>query len=177
MERMSRVLEIDEVSGLARVQAGVFRPDLEEQLGARGWTGHFPDSFAHSTLGGWIATRSSGMQSDKYGDIADPHPRHARGDPGRRAGHAARPAASTGPDVRQMVLGSEGRLGIITEATIHVHRTPAQRVILGYLFPDWPRARWARAGSPPATPRRPSRACPTRPDEVLVRHQEDADGL
>ena len=47
-------------------------PDLEEQLNRRGWTlGHFPDSFTHSTLGGWVATRSSGMQSDKYGDIAE----------------------------------------------------------------------------------------------------------
>ena len=57
---------------LARVQAGVFGPALEQQLGAAGYTlGHFPDSFPHSTLGGWIATRSSGMQSDRYGDIAD----------------------------------------------------------------------------------------------------------
>ena len=140
MGRMSRVLEIDEASGLRACRRACSRPDLEEQLGARGWTaGHFPDSFAHSTLGGWIATRSSGMQSDKYGDIAD-LTRAMRGYPGRRAGHAPTFAASTGPDVRQMVLGSEGRLGIITEATIHVHRTPAQRVILGYLFPDWPRA-------------------------------------
>src|SRR3954452_23998609 len=64
--RMSRVVEIDEGSRLGRVQAGAFGPDLERQLNARGWTiGHFPDSFTHSTLGGWIATRSSGMQSDK----------------------------------------------------------------------------------------------------------------
>ena len=70
--RMSRVLEIDEVSGLAHIEAGVFGPDMEDQLKARGWTmGHHPDSFVWSTLGGWIATRSSGMQSDKYGDIAD----------------------------------------------------------------------------------------------------------
>jgi alkyldihydroxyacetonephosphate synthase len=50
------------------------------------------------------------------------------------------PHTSTGPSVREMVLGSEGRLGIITEATVHVHRLPAERVILGYLFPDWERA-------------------------------------
>lgn len=69
--RMNRVLEIDEGSALARIQAGVLGPDMEAQLNARGWTlGHQPDSFKHSTLGGWIATRSSGMQSDKYGDIA-----------------------------------------------------------------------------------------------------------
>jgi len=72
LERLDRVLEVDGESRLARVQAGVFGPHLEEQLGALGYTfGHFPDSFPHSTLGGWIATRSSGMQSDRYGDIAD----------------------------------------------------------------------------------------------------------
>ena len=66
------MLDIDEESGLARIQAGAQGPDLEEQLNAKGWTiGHFPDSFTHSTLGGWVATRSSGMQSDKYGDISD----------------------------------------------------------------------------------------------------------
>jgi alkyldihydroxyacetonephosphate synthase len=65
MGRMDQVLEIDETSQTARVQAGVRGPDLEQQLNARGWTiGHFPDSFNHSTLGGWIATRSWGMQSD-----------------------------------------------------------------------------------------------------------------
>ena len=72
LERLDQVLDIDAGSRLARVQAGVFGPHLEEQLAARGYTfGHFPDSFPHSTLGGWIATRSSGMQSDRYGDIAD----------------------------------------------------------------------------------------------------------
>jgi len=72
MGRLRLVLDIDEESGLARIQAGAQGPDLEAQLNDRGWTlGHFPDSFTHSTLGGWVATRSSGMQSDKYGDIAD----------------------------------------------------------------------------------------------------------
>ena len=139
--RMDRVIEIDHESRLARVQPGVFGPDLEEQLGARGWTaGHFPDSFTHSTLGGWIASRSSGMQSDKYGDIAD----LTRGlrvvTPSGLLAIRPVPSTSTGPSVREMVLGSEGRLGIITEATIHVHRAPERRSILGYLFPDWRRA-------------------------------------
>src|SRR5205814_6109443 len=71
LERLDKVLDIDSSSRLARVQAGVFGPHLEQQLGALGYTfGHFPDSFTHSTVGGWIATRSSGMQSDRYGDIA-----------------------------------------------------------------------------------------------------------
>jgi alkyldihydroxyacetonephosphate synthase len=141
MGRCDRVLEIDEASRLARVQTGVFGPHLEEQLNARGWTaGHFPDSFTHSTLGGWIATRSSGMQSDKYGDISDLTRAVRVATPSGLLVTRPVPHTSTGPSVREMVLGSEGRLGIITEATIHVHRVPESRVILGYLFPDWERA-------------------------------------
>jgi alkyldihydroxyacetonephosphate synthase len=138
MGRMRELIDIDEESGLARIQAGALGPDLEQQLGARGWTiGHFPDSFTHSSLGGWIATRSSGMQSDKYGDIAD----IVRGlhvvRPGGILVIRPIPSASTGPSVREMILGSEGRLGIITEATVQVHRIPAKRDVFGYFFPNW----------------------------------------
>ncbi len=136
--RLDRVLEIDHDSRLARVQAGVLGPALEEQLGAAGYTmGHVPDSFTHSTLGGWIATRSSGMQSDRYGDVAD----LTRGlrvvTPSGTLVVRPVPATSSGPSVREMVLGSEGRLGIITEATVQVHRLPRRRTILGYLFPTF----------------------------------------
>ncbi len=138
MSRLDRVLSIDETSRLARVQAGVFGPDLEEQLGARGFTlGHFPDSFTHSTLGGWIATRSSGMQSDRFGDVADLTRAVRVVTPAGVLATRPVPSASTGPSLREMVLGSEGRLGVITEATVHVHRVAASRVILGYLFPSW----------------------------------------
>lgn len=141
MGRLDRVLEIDAASRIARVQAGVFGPHLEQQLAERGWTaGHFPDSFTHSTLGGWIATRSSGMQSDKYGDIAELTRAVRVVTPAGVLVTRPVPSTSTGPSVREMVLGSEGRLGIITEAWIHVHRVPERRTILGYLFPDWPRA-------------------------------------
>src|SRR4051794_33570848 len=138
LARMDRVLDVDATSRLARVQAGVLGPDLERALNARGWTfGHFPDSFAHSTLGGWIATRSSGMQSDRYGDIADLTRAVRVVTPAGMLVTRPVPSTSTGPSVREMVLGSEGRLGIITEATVHVRRLPAQRQILGYLFPTW----------------------------------------
>jgi alkyldihydroxyacetonephosphate synthase len=141
MARMDRVLEIDDASRIARIQAGAFGPALEEQLNARGWTvGHFPDSFTHSTLGGWIATRSSGMQSDKYGDVADLTRAVRVVTPAGTLVTRPVPTTSTGPSVREMVLGSEGRLGIISEATVHVHRLPERRTILGYLLPDWPRA-------------------------------------
>lgn len=140
MGRMSRVLDIDDVSRIARIQAGALGPDIERHLNERGWTlGHFPDSFNHSTLGGWIATRSSGMQSDKYGDIADITRAIRVVTPAGLLVTRPVPAASTGPSVREMILGSEGRLGIITEATVHVHRIPERRQIYGYLFPDWKR--------------------------------------
>jgi alkyldihydroxyacetonephosphate synthase len=139
LARMDKVLAIDSDSRLARVQAGVFGPHLEEQLRARGYTfGHFPDSFTHSTLGGWIATRSSGMQSDRYGDIADLTKGLRVVTPSGTLVTRPVPATSTGPSVREMVLGSEGRLGIITEATVHVRPIPEQRTILGYLFPTFP---------------------------------------
>jgi alkyldihydroxyacetonephosphate synthase len=141
MGLMDRVLDIDEESRLARVQAGVLGPRLEEQLNARGWTlGHFPDSFTHSALGGWIATRSSGMQSDKYGDVADLTRAVRVVTPAGILATRPVPHTSTGPSVREMVLGSEGRVGIITEATVHVHRVPERRTILGYLFPSWSEA-------------------------------------
>lgn len=138
MVRLDGVLEIDAASRTARVQAGVFGPALEEQLNARGWTfGHFPDSFTHSTLGGWIATRSSGMQSDRYGDIADLTRAVRVVTPSGILATRPVPSQSTGPGLREMVLGSEGRLGLITEATVHVQRVAESRMILGYLFPSF----------------------------------------
>jgi alkyldihydroxyacetonephosphate synthase len=138
LARLDKVLDIDEDARLARIQAGAQGPALEAALAERGWTlGHFPDSFKHSTLGGWVATRSSGMQSDKYGDISD----IVRGvrlvRPSGVVALRPLPSTSTGPSVREMILGSEGRLGVITEATVHVHRAPEVRTLLGYLFPDW----------------------------------------
>jgi alkyldihydroxyacetonephosphate synthase len=138
LSRLNRVLDVDAPSGLARIQTGALGPDLERQLNARGWTiGHFPDSFTHSTLGGWIATRSSGMQSDRYGDIADLTRAVRVVTPTGLLATRPVPSTSTGPSVREMVLGSEGRLGVITEATVHVRRVPEERKILGYLFPTW----------------------------------------
>ncbi len=138
MGRMNKVLEIDSDAGLARIQAGALGPDLEDQLAAKGWTiGHFPDSFTHSTLGGWIATRSSGMQSDKYGDIADITRGLRLVRPGGTVVIRPIPSASNGPSVREMILGSEGRLGIVTEAWVQVHRIPAKRDVYAYFFPNF----------------------------------------
>jgi alkyldihydroxyacetonephosphate synthase len=141
MSRMNKVLEIDEISRLARIQSGALGPEIEEHLNAKGWTlGHFPDSFRHSTLGGWIATRSSGMQSDKYGDIADLTKAVRVVTPAGILRTRVVPSASTGPSVREMVLGSEGRLGIITEATVQVHRLPQKRRSSVICFPAGVRA-------------------------------------
>ena len=136
--RMDRVLEIDDTSGLARVQAGVYGPDLEEQLNAEGWTmGHFPDSFTYSTVGGWAATRSSGMQSDKYGDIEQIVRGLRMVHPDGVVRTKAIPGRDAGPSVHEMVLGSEGRLGIITECTVQVHRIAPVRQVIAYMYPDW----------------------------------------
>jgi alkyldihydroxyacetonephosphate synthase len=138
LSHLDAVLEVDRASGLARIQAGVLGPALEDQLRAHGFTlGHIPDSFTHSTLGGWIATRSSGMQSDRYGDIADLTKGLRVVTPTGTLVVKPIPAMSAGPSIREMILGSEGRLGIITEATVQVRRLPEQRTILGYLFPGF----------------------------------------
>ncbi len=148
MGRMNRVLDLDTEAGLARIQAGALGPALEEQLNRRGWTlGHFPDSFTHSTLGGWVATRSSGMQSDKYGDIADitrglrmvTRTESENGPGVDTVVLRPLPSTSTGPSVREMILGSEGRLGVITEVTVNVHQLPEERVVLAWFFPDFER--------------------------------------
>lgn len=136
--RMREVLEIDDTAGLARVEAGAYGPDLEEQLNALGWTvGHFPDSFTYSTVGGWAATRSSGMQSDKYGDIEDIVRGLRMVHPAGTAVTKPIPGRDSGPSVHEMILGSEGRLGVITEVTVQVHRIAPVRQVIAYMYPDW----------------------------------------
>ena len=133
MRRMHRVLRVDRRSFTAQIEAGIFGPDLEEQLSAHGMTlGHFPDSFLHSTLGGWIATRSAGMQSDKYGKIAI-----RMASPAGVLQTRIVPKASNGIDVNHLCIGSEGTLGVITEATMRVHALPESRQVRGYLFPEF----------------------------------------
>jgi alkyldihydroxyacetonephosphate synthase len=138
MRRMRRVLAVDAESFTARAEAGVFGPDLEEQLGAHGMTlGHFPDSFLHSTLGGWIATRSAGMQSDKYGKIEDMVVALRMVTPEGVLATRTVPKSSNGIDVNHLCIGSEGTLGVITEATLQVHPRPESRLVPAYLFPEF----------------------------------------
>ena len=138
LRRMDRVLEVDAVSGTARIQAGVMGPHMEQQLNAQGFTlGHFPDSFLFSTLGGWIATRSAGMQSDRYGKIEDMVVALRMVTPSGTIETRTVPRSSNGIDVKHFCIGSEGTLGVITEAIMQVHRIPEVRLPYGYLFPNF----------------------------------------
>ena len=138
MRRMRRVLAVDAKSCTARIEAGIFGPDLEQQLAAYGVTlGHFPDSFLHSTLGGWIATRSAGMQSDKYGKIEDMVIALRMVTPEGVLETRTVPKSSNGIDVNHICIGSEGTFGVITEATMRVHPRPESRIVRGYLVPEF----------------------------------------
>ena len=136
--RMMRLLDIDPVAQLARFEAGVAGPDVEAQLRAHGFTlGHFPQSFELSTLGGWIVTRSSGQQSARYGRIEQLFAGGTLQTPEREWTLPTFPASAAGPDLREWVLGSEGRIGVLTEATVRVTRAPAAERFVGVFFPDW----------------------------------------
>ena len=138
LEKMTRLLDLDETSRLATFQAGVAGPDLEKQLKARGYTlGHFPQSFEYSTLGGWVATRSSGQQSYHYGRIEQLFAGGIAETPRGRLEMKPVPASAAGPDVREMMLGSEGRLGVITQATVRVRSVPEAEAFFGVFFPSW----------------------------------------
>lgn len=136
--RLNRLRRFDETSHLATFGAGIQGPDLEAQLRARGFTlGHFPQSFELSTLGGWIATRSSGQQSLGYGRIEDLFAGGHVESPAGALEMLPHPASAAGPDLRQMILGSEGRLGILTEATVRVTPLPEREDFHAVFFPDF----------------------------------------
>lgn len=138
MGRMMRLLDLDPVAQLARFEAGVAGPDLEAQLRAQGFTlGHFPQSFELSTLGGWVVTRSSGQQSARYGRIEQLFAGGTLQTPEREWTLPTFPASAAGPDLREWVLGSEGRIGVLTEASVRVTRAPAAERFVGVFFADW----------------------------------------
>ena len=138
MCRMHRVLEVDRYSLTARIQPGVYGQHLEDQLASHGVTlGHFPDSFLHSTLGGWVATRSAGMQSDIYGKIEDMVISLRMVTPSGTIITRTVPKSSNGIDIKHLCIGSEGILGVITEVVVQVHHKPEKEDWYGWLFPDF----------------------------------------
>ena len=138
MRHMNKLKQFDETSLLATFGAGVSGPELEAQLRALGYTmGHFPQSFELSTLGGWIATRSSGQQSLGYGRIEDLFAGGTLISPEGPLQLLPHPASAAGPDLGQIVLGSEGRMGFITEAAVRVTPLPELEEFHALFFPDF----------------------------------------
>lgn len=142
MLRMNHLLELDEQSQIATFGAGTPGPMVESQLRAKGYTlGHFPQSFELSTIGGWVASRSSGQQSLRYGRIEQ---MYAGGQMETFDGTMdlpTFPASSAGPDMRELVMGSEGRFGILTEVKVRVTRLAEQENFYVTFFPDWEAAK------------------------------------
>jgi alkyldihydroxyacetonephosphate synthase len=138
LSRLNHLLTLDETSRLATFEAGIIGPEIEKQLAARGYTlGHFPQSFDFSTLGGWIVTRSSGQQSYHYGRIENLFAGGHVETPVGALDLPNQPASAAGPDLKQIILGSEGRLGVVTRATIRFQRLPEVESFYGVFFHNW----------------------------------------
>lgn len=138
MGRMNQLSHFDSTSMLATFGAGVQGPDLESQLRAHGCTlGHYPQSFEYSTLGGWVATRSTGQQSLEYGRIEKLFAGGTLITPQGNLELQPYPASAAGPDLREIVLGSEGRLGILTRIIVRASPLPAREEFHGVFFPDF----------------------------------------
>jgi alkyldihydroxyacetonephosphate synthase len=153
---LNHLLEVDETAQTATVEAGIFGPELETRLAERGFMlGHFPQSFEFSTLGGWIATRSSGQNSLRYGGIDKLVESVRIVTPQGTIETLRVPRRADGPDLTQMLIGSEGTYGVIVLATVRIRRQAEARDYWMYAFKDFPTAVEAsrslvQAGNPPA---------------------------
>ncbi len=135
LTRLNRLLSLDAVSQIATIEAGIIGPDLERALDARGFMlGHLPQSFEFSTLGGWIATRGAGLSSTKYGKIETMTASLRIATPGGIVETRTVPASAAGPSLLQLLIGSEGTLGVITQATMRLHGLPKIRDYRALLF-------------------------------------------
>lgn len=138
MDRFDQVLEIDETSRAARIQAGIYGPALEAALKPSGHTmRHFPQSFRFSTLGGWIATRSGGHYATNHTHIDDFVESVRMLAPAGWWESRRLPGSGAGPSPDRMVIGSEGILGIITEAWVRIQARPTYRATAGVVFDSW----------------------------------------
>ena len=144
---MNAVLAIDETNQVARVQPGMFGPAFEDALNhaperfgtTRRFTcGHFPQSFEHSTVGGWVVTLGSGQASTYYGDACDIVFSQEYVTPAGSFETRGVPATATGPRVHDMMKGSEGSFGILVEVTMRIFRhAPENRARFGFMYPTW----------------------------------------
>lgn len=138
MHRLRALFDLDPDSRLAVFGAGARGPQIEGALNAHGYTlGHFPQSWEQSTLGGWIATRSSGQQSLRYGRIEDLFAGGHVETPSGTLSLPPLPASAAGPDMRELILGSEGRFGVITHAAVRIRALPEVEKFYGAFFRDW----------------------------------------
>jgi alkyldihydroxyacetonephosphate synthase len=138
LRRLDRVLELDRVSEAARIQAGAAGPALEQQLAAQGRTlRHFPQSFELSTLGGWIATRAGGHFATLYTHIDDLVESVRALTPAGVWESRRLPGSGAGPSPDRLLIGSEGILGLITEAWVRVRPRPTHKLSCGVEFADF----------------------------------------
>lgn len=138
MALMARILGVDRNSMMAHVETGIYGPDLERQLQEQGVTlGHYPQSFEFSTLGGWIAARGAGHQSNKYGKAEDWFIAARVITPTGIWITEKFPKSGAGPLVKDLVPGSEGTFGIITDAWVHLHEVPEKKEYRAYIFPEF----------------------------------------
>ncbi len=138
--RMNQVLGIDRANLTATVQSGITGGRLEQLLAAEGLTcGHEPDSSELSTLGGWISTNASGMKKNRYGNIEDLVENVTLVTPsGVIEQRYTSPRQSPGVQLQKALFGSEGNLGLVTKAVVHVHPLPEVRKYGSVIFADWP---------------------------------------
>jgi len=138
MERLNRVLEVDRVSRAARIQAGALGPELAGQLKPHGLTlRHFPQSFEFSTLGGWIVTRAGGHYATLYTHIDDFVEATRMVTPAGLLQTRRLPGSGAGPAPDRLVIGSEGSLGVLTEAWLRLQERPRFRASASVRFADY----------------------------------------
>lgn len=137
MRRLNALVGVDEESRLAVLEAGLRGPEAEALLAQHGYTlGHFPQSFEYATLGGFAAARSSGQSSAGYGRFDERVLGVRLATPAGTLELGRAPKSAAGPDLRQLVLGSEGVLGVITSLTLAVDPVPEHRVYEGWMVPS-----------------------------------------
>lgn len=142
LRHQTEVLELNEVSGHVRVQGSILLEDLDNYLRERGFTlGHYPQSFSIAGVAGSIALRGSGTFSSLYGNVEDIVAELRVVMPtGEVYQSHYSPRSATGPDLRQLFIGAEGTLGVVTEATLKVFRTPEHRTFHSYAFSSFQEA-------------------------------------